>query len=40
MQPDAERYEPPEVIDLGDVRAVTLGSAKQDTADMDKARYY
>lgn len=32
-------YEPPALLDLGDVREVTLGFKSADTADMDKAMY-
>ncbi|WP_156184908.1 lasso RiPP family leader peptide-containing protein [Allosalinactinospora lopnorensis] len=34
-----ETYEPPMVIELGDVRELTLGSAAHDTADTNVARY-
>jgi len=37
---DVQSYEPPQVTDLGDVAEVTLGSANDDTADMNTARYY
>lgn len=33
-------YERPQVADLGDVHTVTLGNAKDDTADMNTARYW
>ncbi|MGH8909344.1 MAG: lasso RiPP family leader peptide-containing protein [Egibacteraceae bacterium] len=32
-------YEPPVLVDLGEVQNVTLGSQSEDTADMDKAMY-
>ncbi|MGH8896194.1 MAG: lasso RiPP family leader peptide-containing protein [Egibacteraceae bacterium] len=32
-------YEPPALIDLGEVRDVTLGGSSYDTADMNKAMY-
>lgn len=32
-------YEPPALVDLGEVREVTLGSKSADTADMDRAHY-
>ncbi|MGH8886741.1 MAG: lasso RiPP family leader peptide-containing protein [Egibacteraceae bacterium] len=32
-------YEPPALVDLGEVRAVTLGGSSYDTADMNKAMY-
>lgn len=35
-----EPYEPPVVIDLGEVVEFTLGSGAADTADMNTARYY
>ncbi|MGH3812652.1 MAG: lasso RiPP family leader peptide-containing protein [Pseudonocardiaceae bacterium] len=35
-----QRYEPPVVIDLGEVVELTLGSGAADTADMNTARYY
>jgi hypothetical protein len=37
---DVQPYEAPQVNDLGDVTEVTLGSAADDTADMNTARYY
>lgn len=33
-------YIPPRLTALGTVREVVLGSAKDDTADMNTARYY
>jgi hypothetical protein len=33
-------YTPPRVIALGKVREVVLGSAADDTADMNTARYW
>ncbi|WP_190394331.1 lasso RiPP family leader peptide-containing protein [Nocardiopsis quinghaiensis] len=35
-----QAYEPPVLVDLGDARELTLGSASQDTADLNTARYY
>lgn len=42
MQEDTQEqtYEPPALIDLGDVRELTLGAGAQDTADLNAARYY
>ena len=37
---DVHSYEPPLLSDLGDVREVALGSAADDTADLNSARYY
>jgi len=37
--PQPAVYEPPVLTDLGDARALTLGSAQHDTADMNQARY-
>ncbi|WP_433701336.1 lasso RiPP family leader peptide-containing protein [Nocardiopsis sp. CA-288880] len=34
-----ETYEAPALTDLGDARELTLGSAQNDTADLDAARY-
>ena len=36
---DPTAYEPPALIDLGDVREVTLGSRSAETADTHKAMY-
>lgn len=33
-------YTPPRLTELGTVREVVLGSAANDTADMNTARYY
>ncbi len=33
-------YQPPELVELGDAREVTLGAADDDTADMNTAKYY
>lgn len=33
-------YEPPAVIDLGELVEFTLGTGAADTADMNTARYY
>jgi hypothetical protein len=37
---DVQSYEAPQVTDLGDVAEVTLGTAADDTADMNTARYW
>ncbi|GAA3986007.1 hypothetical protein GCM10022630_33190 [Thermobifida alba] len=37
---DEEIYQPPELVELGDAREVTLGAADDDTADMNTAKYY
>lgn len=37
--PQPAAYEPPTLTDLGDARALTLGSKQNDTADMNQARY-
>ncbi|MET9784398.1 lasso RiPP family leader peptide-containing protein [Nocardiopsis alba] len=34
-----QSYEEPVLIDLGDARDLTLGSAQEDTADLNQARY-
>lgn len=38
-QPGREPYEPPEVIEVGDIVALTKGTGEYDTADM-KRWYY
>jgi hypothetical protein len=40
MDVDTQPYEPPQLTDLGEVTEVTLGTADEDTADMNTARYY
>lgn len=40
MDVDTESYQTPQVTDLGDVTELTLGTAADDTADMNTARYY
>lgn len=37
--PQPVAYEPPTLTDLGDARELTLGSAQDDTADLNQARY-
>lgn len=37
---ETQAYEPPALVELGDVAEFTLGSAAHDTADMNTARYY
>jgi hypothetical protein len=37
---NAEPYEPPTLVVLGDVADFVLGSGAHDTADMNTARYW